>query len=186
VTPWRRRCAAALAAMQLAVPLVAAEIPTPEGYRLDDYRAPVPDRVPGGRTLDTAAAKALWERGEALWIDVLPAPRRPAGQAPGAIWKPLPHRAIPGSLWLPEVGRGALSPAWEAYFRERLEAATGGRRDRPIVFYCLSECWMSWNATRRAAAYGYTALHWYPLGIDGWQAEGLPTAVIEPTPGAPE
>ena len=34
-------------------------------------------------------------------------------------------------------------------------AARGGRRPpRLVVFFCLSDCWMSWNAAKRAAAYG--------------------------------
>src|SRR2546423_339708 len=101
----------------------------PEGYRMDDYRAPTPETVAGGTVLDTDAAHQLWESGTAVWIDVLPAPRRPENLPPSALWMPLPHRAIPGSLWLPDIGRGALSPELEGYFRNHLEAATDGRRD---------------------------------------------------------
>jgi PQQ-dependent catabolism-associated CXXCW motif protein len=74
--------------------------------------------------LDTDAAHELWKSGIAVWIDVLPAPRRPANLPAGALWMPLPRRDIPGSLWLPDIGRGALSPELETYFRDRLEAAT--------------------------------------------------------------
>ena len=74
---------------------------------------------------------------------------------------PLPHRDIPGSLWLPDVGRGALSPELEGYFRDHLEAATARRHDMPVVFYCLADCWMSWNAAKRAASWSYTQVYWY-------------------------
>jgi hypothetical protein len=50
--------------------------PEPDGSRMDDYRAPTAT-VAGGAVLDTAAAHDLWESGGAVWIDVLPTPRRP-------------------------------------------------------------------------------------------------------------
>jgi rhodanese-related sulfurtransferase len=83
---------------------------------------------------------------------------------------------------LPDVGRGALSPELERYFRDHLEVATKSRRDTPVVFYCFADCWMGWNATRRAASWGFTRLYWYRDGIDGWEAAKLPVAEAEPVP----
>ena len=100
-----------------------AQVPEPEGYRMDDYRAPTPQTVVGGTVLDTDAAHKLWESAAAVWIDVLPAPRRPANLPPSTLWMPLPHRDIPGSIWLPDIGRGALSAELDGYFRHHLEAA---------------------------------------------------------------
>lgn len=156
-----------------------------EEYRMGDYRAPVPESVPGGRTISTAEARALHAAGGAVWIDVLPAPRRPEGLPPASLWRPSPHHGIPGSLWVPEVGRGALAPETEAWFRITLERATRGDKDRPVVFYCLSDCWMSWNAAKRAAEMGYRAVHWYPDGVDGWELAGLPTEILRPVPAMP-
>ena len=119
---------------------------------MDDYRTPTPETVTGGVVLDTKAAHKLWESGNAVWIDVLPTPRRPTNLPASAVWMPLPHRDIPGSLWLPDIGRGALSPELETYFRDHLEGVTQGRHDTPVVFYCLADCWMSWNAAKRAAS----------------------------------
>jgi len=150
---------------------------------LDDYRAPTPATVAGATVLDTETAHQLWQSGHAIWIDVLPAPRRPANMPSTALWRPLPHRDIPGSLWLPDVGRGALSPALEAYFRDHLEAATKGQRDAAVVFYCLADCWMSWNAAKRAASWGYRRVYWYRDGTDGWEAAKLPLAEVEPIVG---
>ena len=31
---------------------------------------------------------------------------------------------------------------------------------------------MSWNAAKRAVALGYSAVNWYPEGVDGWAAAG--------------
>jgi PQQ-dependent catabolism-associated CXXCW motif protein len=42
------------------------------------------------------------------------------------------------------------------------------------------ECWMSWNAAKRAVALGYARVHWYPDGTDGWAAAGLPLAEARP------
>jgi PQQ-dependent catabolism-associated CXXCW motif protein len=154
-----------------------------EGYRLGDYRAPVPETVPGGRRISTAEARRLHEAGGAVWVDVLPAPRRPHGLAADALWRPSPHRGIPGSLWLPEVGRGALPGALEAWFRDTLAHVMQGDLERPLVLYCLSDCWMSWNAAKRAAGFGYRTVFWYADGVDAWEAAGLPTEVLRPVPG---
>ena len=154
-------------------------VPVPDGYRQDDYRAPVPDSVPGAEVLHLAAVRELAANGGAVLVDVLPAPRRPESMRPGVPWMPQPHRTLPGALWWPEVGRGALPPGVEARFTGRLRAVTGGDDRRLIVFFCLNDCWMSWNAARRAAAVGIRA-GWFPEGVDGWEAAGLPTATVEP------
>ena len=178
------------AARRLALGLVLigeigahAQALEPEGYRLDDYRAPTPETVAGGVVIDTDAAYKLWLAGDAIWVDVLPAPRRPENLPPHALWMPVPRRNIPGSLWLPDLGRGALGPEVEAYFHVHLEDAVKGVRDRPIVFYCLADCWLSWNATKRAASWGYTQPYWYRDGIDAWEAAKLPTADAGEVPG---
>ncbi|MDE1149946.1 MAG: PQQ-dependent catabolism-associated CXXCW motif protein [Azospirillaceae bacterium] len=175
-------------------------VPEPPGYRLDDYRAPVPATVAGGRVLHTSELRALLdsqadgpvgEKTHAILIDVLPVPRRPAGMSPGTPWMPLSHTDLPGSVWLPEVGRGALAPAIESWFRQQLSELTTGDKGRTLIFYCQPECWMSWNAAKRAAGYGYTNIIWYPDGVEGWRAAGLPlapaTAIPPPeaSPGTP-
>jgi PQQ-dependent catabolism-associated CXXCW motif protein len=154
--------------------------PEPEGYRLDDYHAPVPDHVPGGTVLDLTGLRRLIATEHPLLIDVLPAPRRPEGMKPTMPWLPPPHLDIPGSIWLPDVGRGALAPDFEAWFRTTLTRLTGGSFSRPLVFYCQAECWMSWNAAKRAAHYGYRRVYWYPDGVDGWKAAHLPLTAATP------
>ena len=59
-------------------------------------------------------------------------------------------------------------PVTESYLRDNLARATAGDRARLLVFYCLKDCWMSWNAAKRALAMGYTNVAWYPDGTDGW------------------
>src|SRR5258708_26119934 len=75
----------------------------PADYRLEDYRAPVPATVAGGKAIDTAEAEALWREHRALFVDVLPAPRRPENLPPETLWRPGPRRDIPARLRLPEV-----------------------------------------------------------------------------------
>ena len=187
MTPTARRCPLRLGAL-LRLALVAVlltsgathadpTVPVPDGYRQDDYRAPVPDSVPGAEVFHLPAMQDLVTRGGAVLIDVLPAPRRPDAMRPGTPWLPQPHRSLPGALWWPEVGRGALPSGAEAHFAERLRAATGGD-GRLVVFFCLNDCWMSWNAALRAAALGLRAA-WFPEGVDGWEAAGLPVQPVQ-------
>lgn len=159
----------------------AAEVPEPDGYRMDEYRAPVPATLEGGRVLSTDEAKTLWDAGTAVFIDVLPRAPKPK-LPPGTVFRLPPRDHIPNSIWLPDVGYGALSGEMDGYFRANLEKATGGDRSRPVVFYCLADCWMSWNAAKRAIEWGYTAVAWYPEGTDGWAFEGLPMERGKPVP----
>ena len=172
-----------LAAFLLVLPVAAgAGVPLPDGYRMDDYHAPVPDRVPGGRVVHAAAVRTLRAEG-AIVIDVLPAPRRPPAMKPGTPWLPAPHLDIPGSVWLPDFGRGALNKTMAMWFHEKLRALTAGDPDRKLIFYCQAQCWMSWNAARRAANLGFHQVYWFPEGVDGWREAGF--ALAPATPATP-
>ena len=176
----RRAAAAALAVGLGAVPAHAdPNVPVPEAYRLDDYRALVPDTVPGAAVLHILEMQERVARRDAVLIDVLPAPRRPPGMRPGMPWLPARHPSLPGSLWWPEVGRGALPEPVQRRLQQRLRDVTRDDPGRLVVFFCLADCWMSWNAARRAGEMGFHAA-WFPEGVDGWQASGLPTQDIVP------
>ena len=54
----------------------------------------------------------------------------------------------------------------------QLLCLTAGDPARPLLFYCASDCWHSWNAARRAILWGYTAVSWYPDGSEGWAEAG--------------
>jgi PQQ-dependent catabolism-associated CXXCW motif protein len=152
----------------------------PTGYRIDEFRAPVPATVQGAKTIDTEGLRRLLmaEPSATVLIDVLPAPPRPPRLASSTLWLPAPHHSLPTTAWLPNVGYGRLSDALDQYFRSNLERLTESDKHRPVVIFCEAECWMSWNAARRAAEYGYTSVYWYPDGTTGWEAEGYP---LEPT-----
>jgi len=171
--------AAGLAALLLAAPGAWAAPPEPDGYRLEDFRSPTPAALAGAVTVTTAQAERLWREG-AAFVDVLPRPPRPTTLPPGTIWRDAPHDSIPRALWLPNTGFGALAPQTEDYLRHGLAAATDGDTAKPIVLFCQRNCWMSWNAAKRALALGYRDVHWYPDGTDGWAEAGLPLVRAEP------
>ena len=156
---------------------VAAEAgdapPEPDSYRQSDYRAPTPATLKDARVLTTDEAAALWRAGQTAFIDVMPQAPRPKDLPADVVWRDKPRFDIPGSVWLPDTGYGELAPIMLDYFRRGLDKALDGR-SRPLVFYCLKQCWMSWNAAKRALALGYSNVAWYPDGADGWGAAGLP------------
>src|SRR5215470_14387495 len=176
----RRRFAAIAVCLIALVPVAASgqdpAVPEPGGYRMDDYRAPTPATLQGARVLTTGEAADLWRAGTAVFIDVMPQPPRPAGLPPGTIWRDKPRGNIPGSIWLPDTGYGALAPATEDYLRDGLAQASGGEQTKTLVVYCQKDCWMSWNAAKRALGFGYRNIAWFPDGTDGWQEAGLPLA----------
>lgn len=156
-------------------------VPEPEGYRRDAYRAPVPRTLEGAVVLDTASLLLMLAREPAILVDVMPAARRPAGRAVDKPWLPPRRSHLPGSVWLANVGLGDLPPSTATWFARRLEELTGGEKARPLVFYCERECWMSWNAAKRARhELGYTRVYWYPDGIQGWEEAGLPLVPATP------
>lgn len=171
---------ALLLALMGSEPARPEPVPEPDGYRMENYRAPVPAAITGGRTVTTEEAERLWRSGEAVFVDMLPRPERPSNLPAGTVWRDKARDDIPGSIWLPNTGHGALSAEMESYFALSLERATKGDRSMPLVFYCLADCWMSWNGARRAIALGYRTVHWYPDGTDGWTAAGLPLDPREP------
>ncbi len=156
------------------------EIAEPDGYRGPPYRAPVPATLAGAEVLTTAETRALWEQKAAVFIDTLPTPERPDKLPAGTLWRPKPRDDIPGSIWLANTGYDRLSPDADAYFHAALERVTDGNKGAPLVFYCLADCWMSWNAAKRAVAAGYTGVMWYPHGTDGWAEADLPLEPRQP------
>nr|WP_244624989.1 PQQ-dependent catabolism-associated CXXCW motif protein [Rhizobium daejeonense] len=179
-----------LFAVGLAAPVLAdqssapkAVVEEPQDYRQDEYRAPVPATLAGATVVSTGQAHRLWESGEAAFIDVLPRPPKPKDLPEGTIWKEKPRISVKDALWLPNTGYGKLADVTLDYFRKGLEKATGGDKNHPLLFFCLPDCWMSWNAARRALELGYGKVYWYPEGSEGWAAAGYPTEQLTPEPG---
>jgi len=150
--------------------LVLAHVPVtqaseePSGYRLDRYDAAVPETLSGAIRVTALQVADLQQKHNALVIDVIPEHIKPEALPEEQMWFPVKHKGIAGALWLPDVGYGSLSDT--------------------IVFYCRSNCWMSWNAAKRALSFGYSQVYWFADGIEYWNFEGLETQVLEPAAGA--
>lgn len=147
-----------------------------DGYRTGQYRSPTPAEAEHATTLDTPSLQRLLrEQPHTRLIDVY---RRQ--WLNGQFIADEEHRNLPGSLWLANTGMGELEPRWQAYFADNLQRLSDGDQARPLVFYCRSDCWLSWNAVKRAHALGYSNLYWYRDGIDAWEQAGLPLQPAEP------
>ena len=179
----RRLAGFIVATLSLVAAANAADgIPEPDGYRTENYRAPVPATLKGARVVTTEDAEAIWHAGSAVFIDVLPHALKPPNLPPDTVWRDKPRFNIPGSVWLPDTGYGALAVPTEDYLRTGLSRATRSDRTKLLVFYCQANCWMSWNAAKRALSIGYTNVAWYPEGTDGWQQADLPVEESRPQP----
>ena len=172
-----------LAAFAFAIPAVAQERPPePDGYRTEDYRAPVPATLAGARVLTTAEAEAIWRAKAGIFVDVMPRAPKPPNLPAGTVWRDKPRLNISGSVWLPDTGYGKLAASTEDYLKRGLDRATAGDNAALVVVYCMADCWMSWNAAKRILAYGYSNVAWYPDGTDGWERAGLDLTEAQPEP----
>ena len=165
---------AALAVMQaamLAGAATAQPVPEPDGFRGEPYRALVPATLAGATVIDTPRAMALHGQG-VPFLDTLPRRKKPPNLPAGTIWVDEVHQTIIGATWLYDTGYQDLSDAEKARLADGLAQATHGDKAAPVVIFCKSDCWMSWNAAKRAVALGYSAVNWYPEGVDGWAAAG--------------
>ena len=147
------------------------------GLRVAAYRAPVSDSVPGGRVVGADEVAAMAAEG-ALLIDAMAAPGH-ALTPEGAWIIAEPHRTIPGAHWLPEIGRGRLDSRIEAGLRASLVDCD---RARPVVLFCKTDCWMSWNAVQHLAGLGHGEIGWYPGGVDDWADQGRDLVPVDPLP----
>lgn len=163
--------ALALSLMLAGSAALSQAVPEPAGFHGEPYRAPVPATLTGAQVITAAEAMALHGQG-VPFLDVLPRQRRPDKLPPGTLWNAPPHQTIPGAIWLYDTGYDRLSAQEEARLQGGLAQASHGDKAAPMVIFCKSDCWMSWNAARRAVALGYTGIRWFPQGVDGWQAAG--------------
>ena len=167
----------------LCARIATADVRQPDGYRMELYDDTVPMALDGAGTITAVELKALRDSDDAVVIDVIPEHRRPRVLPENQIWYPVEHKGVAGAIWLPDTGYGVLSDITENYFKHHLSIATGGDMDRHVAFYCRTDCWMSWNAAKRALSYGYTNVHWFRNGIDDWFFEDYDIEVLTPAEG---
>ena len=189
-TARRLVCIAAL--LSLPLPVVAASsdehrerrpdlFNAESGLRADRYRAPVPDDVPGAKRVSAKQVREMAAKG-ALLIDVFGAPQSRYDELNGTWLVSEPRLSLPGAVWLPEVGRGSDVEAIQTYFQRNLDRLTGGDKARPIIIFCVADCWMSWNAVQRVRGFGYTNVSWFAEGTDGWLDQGWTLEPVLPVP----
>lgn len=158
-----------------------ADFDAATGYRIARYRSPVPADVPGGNRIAIDEIDQLVKDRDAILLDVMPSEGTGLIAETGQ-WATKRHENIPGSTWLPDVGRGRIDDRLARYLSGNLQRLTSGDKTRAIIVYCQSDCWMGWNAVQRIAALGFTSLYWYPDGIDGWRDWDRTFAQAVPVP----
>jgi len=152
------------------------------GFRIAEQRAETPEDIPPPSVpVDANKAQQILESG-ALAIDVLGAAEQRYDELDGSWPVNTPRLSLPGATWLPEVGRGSLTDIMQHYFEDNLQELTDGDKARQLLFFCVDNCWMSWNAAQRAASMGYSEVYWFREGTDGWTALDLPLEPVDPVP----
>jgi rhodanese-related sulfurtransferase len=109
-----------------------------------------PETVSGATTVDTAAAKKLFED-EAAFIDLRKEPAWNAGR-------------IPGSIHLDFK---------QAFSQKALASEVS--KDEAVVFYCSGvRCPRSNKASEMAVNWGYAKVYYYREGFPAWKKAGYP------------
>ncbi|MFD1300781.1 rhodanese-like domain-containing protein [Methylobacterium marchantiae] len=142
-------------------------VPEPEGFWTGAPKGYTPKTLKGATVVDIDALDSLAAE-KPVMIDVALADQKPAGFPTDRPWLPA-HRSIPGSVWMPGAGAAPMDPAREAQFLSRVAYLTGGDKSKPVVTFCHPECWGSWNAAKRLVQNGYSRVHWFADGVEGWQ-----------------
>lgn len=152
-----------------AMPALAENVPEPDSYRGEPYKGAVPATLQGAQVINAERAITLHETKTANFIDVLPRAEKPEGLPDDMLWREPPHQTIPGAVWLWNTGYEHLAAAEQARLRDGLTKAQGDT-DLPLVIFCRADCWMGWNAARRAVEWGFDPVYWFPGGVEDWSA----------------
>lgn len=169
-------------------PAEAALFDPASSLRRTAYRAPVPAPPPGVAQVALGEALRLHQAGGAWFIDVMPVEDGVRDPATGAWRLRQPRQTIPGAFWYPEVGRADPPEDLLEAFVARMRVLAAAQPRRPLVLFCLADCWMSWNAALRLHRLGIGPLLWLAEGTDGWVEAGRPLlpAWPEAAPVAPQ
>lgn len=173
----------------LCVAPLAAQSPglfDEDGYRSARYRTPIKQDPRPAPHLALAAALELDPQGDALFIDVMPVEGGVRDPQTGQWRLSQQHLTIPGAQWHPETGRAPVDPDLWRGLEQAITKARQKRPGLPVIIFCHSDCWMSWNAARRLARGGVPNVWWLAEGTDGWHAAGRKLIDAAPTTVAAE
>ncbi|MFA8385913.1 MAG: rhodanese-like domain-containing protein [Pelagibaca sp.] len=135
-------------------------VPPQQQLRQDQFHAHTPTSIPGAQLVTTESLLQGMNSGmQMVVIDVL-------GSGYG-----LPNTYVAPALSAP----GSFNDRTQQQGSQWLNQITGTNKNMPIVIYCSDPmCWLSYNASLRAVAAGFTNVYWYRGGIQAWEMAGLP------------
>ncbi len=127
--------------------------------RQNNFHAQTPTSVPGAQLVTTQVlANAIQSGVPVVLIDVL-----------GSEYS-LPNAYVAPAL----ASAGSLNDRTQQQAAQWLGQITGNNKGAVIAIYCSDPmCWLSYNATLRTVAAGYTNVYWYRGGMQAWQMAGL-------------
>ena len=115
-----------------------------------------------GHGAATAALQQLIAERQPVLVDVLPS-RASQGPRPGAALDRAQAGDLPARSGCPISAMASWRRSSPSWFARRTGSADRRHQVRPLVFYCDANCWMSWNAAKRAMdELGYSRVYWYP------------------------
>ena len=133
-------------------------VPATSNLRSDQFHAPTPTSIDGAQVVTTAVlSQALNAGAKVVMIDVLGG-----------------NYSLPGALIAPALASGGdFNDRVQQQASQWLGQITNGNPGQTIVIYCSDpNCWLSYNASLRAVAAGYTQVYWYRGGLQAWQMAG--------------
>jgi PQQ-dependent catabolism-associated CXXCW motif protein len=148
--------------------------------RIETQRAPSADDIPGPALVIATDGVAELLAAGAIAIDVLGAANPRYDELDGTWQVNETRMSLPGAVWLPETGRGTLGDEMLGYLKDNLAQLTGNDLTKPIIVFCVADCWMSWNAAQRIAGLGYEHVHWFRRGTDDWTKSGRKLEPVDP------
>ncbi|MCB2094552.1 MAG: hypothetical protein H6901_08325 [Rhodobacteraceae bacterium] len=135
-------------------------VPPASTLRSDQFQAPTPTAIQGAQIVTTAVLSQALNAGQRIVvIDVLGG-----------------NYSLPGALMAPALASGGdFNDRIQQQATQWLGQITRNDRAQTIVVYCSDpNCWLSYNATLRVVAAGYTNVYWYRGGLQAWQMAGQP------------
>ena len=137
-------------------------VPPTNRLRSGPMHGPTPTSIPGAQVVGTASLlDALQSGQQVILIDVLGG-----------------NYSLPRALMAPALAsQGNFGDRTQQQATQWLQQITQGSTQLPIVLYCSDpQCWLSYNASLRVVAAGYTNVYWYRGGLQAWQMAGLQMA----------